>query len=407
MEALVVVGLVCNTAQLVEQGLELVKICRDVSKTGSFQQNDQLAVFSTLATSVSEACVKSPISTTSPSSDRQMHDCALKCVSAARKLCATARHVWYEADGTTERGRVDKLYRYRKSRSEIRRLQDVFAKQHSLLQTSLLISIRDRIAADRNHQAPQQLASNDHIRKLLDGDCTAAREASEAIQRFENEMQTMLTSVKFEIDTSKTAVVSEMQQLALDDRSRAALDAVMSRLEFPGMHDRENSIRNRVSDYGATAKWIFGDFDDVESDGLSNERLQHMRELSARFNQWIVDGTGIWFIEGKPGSGKSSLMSYIRAHLQCESRKAAPFDMALKGCHILSFFFFRPSGSKLTKCFEGLWRSLCYQVLYAEPELVSSIILDARAPRSLQTALSGTRSMPISFRTEDLRVWFE
>jgi hypothetical protein len=79
-----------------------------------------------------------------------------------------------------------------------------------------------------------------------------------------------------------------------------------------------------------------------------------------RFHEWLREGSGLYWIRGKPASGKSTLMRFA-----CEDMRTT---VALTGATTATFFF-HDRGSYIQKSFEGLLKSLVYQVLEQNPEL--------------------------------------
>lgn len=76
------------------------------------------------------------------------------------------------------------------------------------------------------------------------------------------------------------------------------------------------------------------------------------------FSNWLKSTDVIYWISGKPGSGKTTLVKYILGHEQ--TRK--DLDVWSPGCVIVSHFFWRP-GASMQKNLKGLFCSLLYQLL--------------------------------------------
>lgn len=66
---------------------------------------------------------------------------------------------------------------------------------------------------------------------------------------------------------------------------------------------------------------------------------------------------GFFWIKGKPGAGKSTIMKYLYEHVQDQK-----FDF------VVLAFFFNARGELLEKSVEGMWRSLLHQLLSMVPE---------------------------------------
>jgi hypothetical protein len=87
------------------------------------------------------------------------------------------------------------------------------------------------------------------------------------------------------------------------------------------------------------------------------------------FLEWLRGDDGLFWITGKPGSGKSTLMKYL--HRDDRTKEA----LSQNGRKILAMpaFFFHARGAETEKSFDGLLRSLFYQLLSEVPELVDSV----------------------------------
>ncbi|KAK0914397.1 hypothetical protein LTR02_001782 [Friedmanniomyces endolithicus] len=120
---------------------------------------------------------------------------------------------------------------------------------------------------------------------------------------------------------------------------------ILQTLHYHGIFDRQTSIS---STYGATGHWIFGS-----------------RKTS--FETWLQHGRGIFWICGKAGSGKSTVMNFLSERLQTDRR----FRLETSGLPttVVSYFFWN-AGTELQRSQEGLLRSLLFQILRECPDLI-------------------------------------
>jgi hypothetical protein len=88
---------------------------------------------------------------------------------------------------------------------------------------------------------------------------------------------------------------------------------------------------------------------------------------------WNIDERVFW-IGGKAGSGKSTLMKFIHDH---PCTKAALRVWAGPATLITASYFFWSSGSHLQKSQEGLLQTLLYDILTKRPSLISKVISTA------------------------------
>ncbi|VUC33940.1 unnamed protein product [Clonostachys rosea] len=88
------------------------------------------------------------------------------------------------------------------------------------------------------------------------------------------------------------------------------------------------------------------------------------------FKNWLQHGSGLFWINGKPGSGKSTFMKFISQNRRTEELLSRWDDSE---AHICASFFFHHRGYHLQKSFEGLLRSILFQLISFNPRLCSEI----------------------------------
>src|SRR5258707_175165 len=114
--------------------------------------------------------------------------------------------------------------------------------------------------------------------------------------------------------------------------------------------------RTRINEveksFGNTYQWIFSD--------------------QVTFVKWLCEQgrESIYWIQGKPGSGKSTLMKFVLRHQTT--------SILLQKCHgsrwIQAGFFFHDRGMELQKSINGLLSEMLYQILRNRHLLVSFIL---------------------------------
>ncbi|KAB8527785.1 hypothetical protein FH972_025437 [Carpinus fangiana] len=86
---------------------------------------------------------------------------------------------------------------------------------------------------------------------------------------------------------------------------------------------------------------------------------------------WLKTQKGLFWIQGKPGSGKSTIMKYI---WQDETLHKTLGEASNPGITCLKIsFFFSDRGTYFQKSFEGLLQSLIHQILKQEPLLATYV----------------------------------
>ena len=101
-----------------------------------------------------------------------------------------------------------------------------------------------------------------------------------------------------------------------------------------------------------------------------------------------------YWLSGKPGSGKSTLMKYITEEFRSHLRK----EKALTSEIVVASFFFWNPGSALQKTLVGLLRSILYQIADQRPDLIPIMENQQENP---------TRTPNKSFHPTPLYAWTE
>lgn len=127
--------------------------------------------------------------------------------------------------------------------------------------------------------------------------------------------------------------------------------AFMRSLAFPEMQDRYHTIAEA---HQQTFKWIF-------------EESEKYALPWSNFVDWLQHGTGVYWVNGKAASGKSTLMRYVVEHkLTLEHLRIWSESEEM----VIGTFFFWSSGSEEQRSYTGLLRSLLYAILLERPELL-------------------------------------
>jgi hypothetical protein len=150
-------------------------------------------------------------------------------------------------------------------------------------------------------------------------------------------------------------------------------ESITSSLVYSGMANRQGMIQPPEH---CTYDWIF------ETTSTAPEPVNFM--------SWLQNDQGIFWITGKAGSGKSTLMKHI-----CNDKRthaALKYWAAGRKLLIASHYFWSP-GLPMEKSYSGLLRSIVYDIFKSSPKLIKS----ACGPRWAE-ALRGkdVKSMPWS-----------
>ncbi|KAK5722689.1 hypothetical protein LTR15_005921 [Elasticomyces elasticus] len=131
-------------------------------------------------------------------------------------------------------------------------------------------------------------------------------------------------------------------------------------LWFPDIDRRHHEVLSACPN---TLEWIFTE--------NPSDCGKGPRRPWASFAQWLRSKDSMYWISGKPGSGKSTLM----AHLLKDHRTVEALESWAGGSELLrlNYFFWRP-GSALQNSVEGLLRTVAFQLCNHVPGAVAAIM---------------------------------
>lgn len=91
--------------------------------------------------------------------------------------------------------------------------------------------------------------------------------------------------------------------------------------------------------------------------------------FNSRLSDWLLSGSGTFWVSGKPGSGKSTFMKFISRHPQTKELLASWAGSPDKVAVAAHFFWI--AGTPIQKSWQGLLQSLLFDLLRGRPCLVS------------------------------------
>ena len=132
---------------------------------------------------------------------------------------------------------------------------------------------------------------------------------------------------------------------------------ILSSLRYEYMEARRDAIPKR---FAQTFEWIF----------KSPETLLREKGVQVKFIHWLRFQSEIFWISGKAGSGKSTLMKFLCDYhrTRSELKRWSKQDKLIIAQH-----FFWNAGNAVQKSQKGLIRALCYEVLRQCTDLIPKI----------------------------------
>ncbi|KAL6714318.1 hypothetical protein ACLMJK_007741 [Lecanora helva] len=159
-------------------------------------------------------------------------------------------------------------------------------------------------------------------------------------------------------------LVHKLESLAADGQRVATEERILRSLEFDEWTRRFNDVRKA---HPQTFDWMLNDSDDplIPPTG---------------FKHWLHSSESIFWISGKPGSGKSTLMKFLSGHPQV--RQHLMNWTGEEADPTMISWFFWAAGSPMQRSKEGLFQSLLFQVLRRCPQLIPIICAERWADQS-------------------------
>ncbi|KAK8166240.1 hypothetical protein IWX90DRAFT_206578 [Phyllosticta citrichinensis] len=140
---------------------------------------------------------------------------------------------------------------------------------------------------------------------------------------------------------------------------------VLKRLQYLEHMDRYNNVSEA---HQRTFPWIFDD-------------------QKRGFSDWLEHQSGIYWISGKPGSGKSTLMKFVEEHDEMiRLFKSWAGDQKL----VVASHYFWTSGSSMQCSREGFLRSMIFQILRKHPVMIPLVFPKCWKPHCVQSWIKPT-----------------
>ncbi|OAA66663.1 NACHT nucleoside triphosphatase [Niveomyces insectorum RCEF 264] len=210
-----------------------------------------------------------------------------------------------------------------------------------------------------------------------------SQSSSNASRRRAAETKTKAMSTHEPYDNGPCLRLPDMKGLSelLDGLSLAEKDltavakeqALLRSLDFRSRTYRYEAIPEA---HKATFEWIFADRQQRHPPYAVLDSAAKTTETPINFKAWLESGQGIFWISGKAGAGKSTLMKFVANHAKTQS--ALQKWSGTKKVIIASHYFWS-AGTRMQKTFKGLLQELVFDVLRHCPELAHNVF-----PRRLQ-----------------------
>ena len=342
MDPITGIGLAASLVQIVQFTLNIATRYRDIYLHGL--PDGYIAIDDTVQqlTNVTESLQQSlkssiPPGNTFSQDEKDLYELSRKCEDCAKQLLAELRKL--KADPKVSSTQIiRRVSRSIWKKDKIRKIKEQLEEYRSILQTSLLYRLSERFDTQslRHSDSFKDLDTQlQHIVTCL----AASRTSLEDLTMHESEQ-------------TRQHISAEVASLDQRYNNVSVYDQTIQTLIYPDIFLRQE--QSQLIAYGNSY-----DFSFHEPDGY--------KVAWSSFVNWLKSGNEVYWINGKAGSGKSTLMKYVCGHhRQQELLKAWHPTRQL----LTPNFFFWAAGSPLQRSITGLLQSLIYQSLMSCPDLL-------------------------------------
>ncbi|KAL8722593.1 MAG: hypothetical protein Q9225_000949 [Loekoesia sp. 1 TL-2023] len=362
MEGLAALGLAANVIQLVGAAVSAYEVCHEIYSLGASIEDSRMKTTSEeLLQSYSvlkDSLAQSGNTGSNPlGSSVELSNLASKCCETATTLNKELQSLSKSSGGgfrqtvakvglkKRKAGKLEKLKRsldeYEKA-LDSKSLSKLRVQQHG--DTAKLERYLSRLSADlRTCHIP----ISNQLKAEIDRTITA-NEEQHAItrQHAETQITNAMHTLKFSQDQQRT---QESQRHQLQHQYNRLLES----LEFSEMNLRKNEV---AFSHPETFEWMYDD--DVKRPWNSS-------------TAWLKGDQQIYWINGKPGSGKSTLIKFIATNPRTKELlgKWSPDTEPL----VVTYYLWL-AGSKMQRCLKGLLCSVIHQILMADSGLYEKFL---------------------------------
>lgn len=164
-------------------------------------------------------------------------------------------------------------------------------------------------------------------------------------------------------------ISAEVGQIPVTAALASQREQLLNSLRYSSMNERRNHVSDSHED---TFHWVLRTEEEadesVEEDDWSVDEDDQRPDIPD-FVGWLESEQQRFWVSGKPGSGKSTLMKFIIKH----PRTLAALQRWRPESVILSHYFWKPGGG-LQCSIKGLWCTLAYQCLSNDPALIDYVL---------------------------------
>ncbi|KAF2653413.1 hypothetical protein K491DRAFT_515569 [Lophiostoma macrostomum CBS 122681] len=366
MEVLAAIGLAGNIVQFVSFTSETLSKSREIylSASGTTEEYTDLKVISQDLLSLKDriSSQKSAMPSLSPLVDRCMR-IADEILSAVKQVEDTSTHGKSSTNSTVNGFKGTGSKSRTQWKSFRKALKCVWGKHRVQDLETRLENLRGQILF---HLMSDNSNGQTHLLRLLKDwfkrDANSNDEARADMQSLTTQLSTLQKELNARHDLNNDNWSWLRDQLRDVPRAKeiTKTNSMIRGLRYEYMEVRHHTIKEA---HKMTFDWIYS------PEGL----VSHDPRSKIEYKSWLESDQGIYWVTGKPGSGKSTLMKYLDDNAKTiHHLRSWSADKPLVKA---SFYFWQP-GTEMQKSLHGLLQSLLFNILAACPALAASLCPD-------------------------------
>jgi hypothetical protein len=371
MEAIAAVGVASAAVQFLDFSVKTLAACKEIrdSSTGATKANEELTKSIKELRAIQKTLRQSG---SAPSSTyRQLVRAIQDCSRVSDELLQLLEYVREVAQKSM--GTMRSALRQVKEGKRIERLQAQLSSCQDRLHLALTAEMRDSLFKrleehGKNTDSMRNIVMNkldfttDQVQALDENITQIADAAQKQLSLLGDRQKKASANIRRGQRDLKKNMDSRFANLSTSATHKNFLDS----LYFPEMFERQESMKRNLP---GTYDWVFDGTLPPSDENADRDD----EELRGRIVRWLraTNGPPVFWISGKPGSGKSSLMSFISSDKRIF--KSLQTWAGTRVPYIFSFFFWKP-GSSLQKSSTGFRRSLIWQLCKARPSIIDQLL---------------------------------
>ncbi|KAH0543515.1 hypothetical protein FGG08_002183 [Glutinoglossum americanum] len=347
MDPLAAAGLAGNIITFVDFVTKVLSRARQLSESasGATAENDELESLTKNLKTLADSTRRRPSEMPQDhfhlniTSETILDNLSQQCIQVADELLETLDSVKVKGDGRTRNNAVQAV-------KTVWKQDHIDALQRRLDRISRLLV---------DGMSMEQLGEiNRRLREMAVENTRLEANRSKEIDQLRRDFNSAIEEIKANVEEEQMPGA----WLVLSDTARRgqayfAEQVILQSLRFSSIDSRHESISK---EHSHTFLWIFNE------------------TSSIKFVEWLKEEDGVYWVSGKPGSGKSTLIKFVAEHEQ--TKRYLEEWAGDKKLVIANFYFWSASTHRSQKSQRGLLRTILYQILRQCPELIQTAYHD-------------------------------